>query len=139
MFGYKVSTFFHCKESVGCWIFPSHFVSLTCHLIFFASFKFTNNCLNLGMVGRYHNTFAKGHFVVTSEPSSSLFFLYHDVIHLGHFSFSSLSFQYNMQSFGHSCIFLYSIPFGHNFFFASYASTTCFHLEAFPSTTLANV
>lgn len=53
-------------------IFPSNFLSFACHLIFIVSFPLAKNLLNLGIIGRYNNTFGEGNFLLTSSTSSPL-------------------------------------------------------------------
>ena len=74
-------------------------VSLTtCHVRSFASSPLANRHLNLGMIGRYHNTFDGGPFFDFSSllHSSSSFTLYYDTPHLGHLCISSNSCLYSM-------------------------------------------
>jgi len=81
---------------------------------------FTNKCLSLGMIQRYHTTFKAGPFFSNLPLSSLLIFsLYHDKSHFGYFFNPSNYILYNMQSLGQTCILLYSLPFGQIIFFAS--------------------
>ena len=69
------------------------------------------------MGGKYHNTFAG---ILLVFLASALFTFHLDIPQVGHEDASFNSFLYSMQSFGHACIFLYSIPNAFNVFFASY-------------------
>ena len=94
------------------------FSAIWSHVRFFASYPLANNCLNLGIIGRYHLTFVERPlFVVPSSLHSSSFALYHDTPHVGHLCILANWFLYNMQSLGNACIFWYSIPTRHKIFF----------------------
>ena len=117
---YKWSIVSHYIESARCRSIPSVFLWYACRVRFFASSALTNNRLNLGIIGRYQQTFAIWlMFVVASSLHSSSLTLYYDTPHMGHLCISANSFLYKMQSLGHACIFWYSIPTIHKIFFAS--------------------
>ena len=101
---YNQLIFFHWEESTGRQSIPSQFLPSECHVSSFASSPLANRGLNLGMIGRFHNTFIGGPFFVFSIllHSSSSFSLYHDTLHLGHLCISSNSCLYNMKSLGHA-------------------------------------
>jgi len=86
-FGYRRLILFHREESAAWQSIPSQFLPSACHVRSFVSSVLANKCLNLGMIGRYHNTFDEGPFVVLSSllHSSSSFTLYRDTPHLGAF------------------------------------------------------
>ena len=116
--GYKESIFFHCGESTVCRNNPSHFLPPECRLKFFASLTLAKKRFKRGIIGRYHNTMARGPFFMSSSSSSSSFTLYLDTLHLGHLCNPSNSFLYNIQSFGQTCIIQYSKTIGQNIFLA---------------------
>ena len=117
---YKRSIVFHWGELVGCQSNPSLFLATACHVKFFASCSLANNHWNLGIIGWYQHTFAGWLlFVVAFSLHAPSFTLSLDTPHVGHLRISANSFLYKMQSLGHAYIFWYSIPIGHNFFFAS--------------------
>src|SRR6266508_391313 len=112
-----VSIFLHWLASEGCQSNSSVLLRTCskCQLISSESLGFENKCFKRAITGRYHMTMA-GIFLffltlkevsctsVESSSSSSLL-LYWLVLHTGHLSLCSHSFQYRMQWFRHTCIF----------------------------------
>jgi hypothetical protein len=66
--------FLHSGESPGWWSIPSSFLSSTCHRNNWVSFEFANRRWNLGIIGKYHNTFATGRFWTSISLSLSLYY-----------------------------------------------------------------
>ena len=66
---------------------------------------------------KYHNTFLG---ILLEFLAPALFTFYLDIPQVRHGDASFNSFLYSMQSFGHACIFLYSIPNAFNVFLALY-------------------
>ena len=107
----------HVGEFTGCQSLPLFFLPCACHFRSFAILGDCNILLNLGMGGKYHNTFV-GILLVFLVPT--LFTFHLDIPQVGHEDASFNSFLYNMQSFGFACIFFYSIPNAFNVSLASY-------------------
>jgi len=102
--GNSWSIFFHCIESAGR---------------FLTSLGFANKRLSLGTIGGYHTTFKSRSFLLYLTIIFTVSFLL--VLWwptLWTFFISSNYFVYNIQSIGHACILLYSIPIGQRIFLA---------------------
>ena len=80
-------------ESVGCRNFPSTILSFACQVKCLESVSLRYMRLNLGIIGKYHKTFAGDNF-----------FLYRGAPHLGHSFNDAYSFRNKTQSFGQACI-----------------------------------
>ena len=65
-FGYNWLIFSHYGESIGCWRKPSIILPFACHRRYFASFALANNLLNIGIIGRYQQTFVGRFFFSAS-------------------------------------------------------------------------
>lgn len=92
---------------------PSLFLLFACHIRLFVSLTLANKCLKWCMIERYHKTLTLRPLFMLYSSTSSSFILNRDTSHLGHLVNVWNSFLYNIQSFGHVCIFWYSISIGH--------------------------
>ena len=91
------SIFFHCGESTVCRRRLSHFLPFSSHVRFFVSSLLTNNNLNLGIIGKYNNTLARGASISSSPLLPSSLFLNRDNPHVGNTLNATNSSLYNTQ------------------------------------------
>ena len=132
---YRLLIFFHWEELAGWRSILLQSLSSACHVRFFTSSALVNRRLNLAMIGRYHNTFVGGPFLVLSSllHLTSSFTLYCGTPHLGQLCIFSNSFlQYAIIRACMNLLVLHT----HRTLFSSLDSnflTTCFPLKAYPA------
>jgi len=97
---------FQCKESARCCNILSIIVPSECHIKLFAYSAFLNMRLNLGIIGKCHNTLA----------GDLSFILYRDLSHTGHFSKCSYSFRNNTIIRPSMYLFIIHTHRAHDFF-----------------------